>query len=238
MISETRTKFTSWLKSPRNAVIAGVSALAIVSVGTMSAFALTGTPTDTKTAQNSVTTAESTENLQNTASDSQNAAPATTAPTETAPSTTNTTTHTNTAPATTPQAPAAPVAPTYSDSYPAEWKNGCDAIDTWGMTTCQSSSYAAVKVNEAFGNMPKWGYTGQGDVSHWVANANAANIPVGTTPKLHSVGISGNFSAFVEAVNNDGTIDVSYYNWQYNKAFGYKTSIPASTYSNYIYFGN
>lgn len=236
MISETRTKVISWLKSPKNAVIAGAATVAVVSVGTASAFTLTGMPAEHK---NNAEVAQTAETSQNTTPQSTDTSTATAQPTDTSTSNTTNTTpqQTNTASTDTPQPPVAPVAPTYADTYPSEWKTQCDApypdgLDTWYQNKCQATSYAAWKVNESFGNMPKnWG-----DANSWLAKASAAGISTSTTPKAHSVGVQGNFVIWVEAVNSDGTIDVSYYNFGYSKAFGYKTSIPAATYSSYIYF--
>lgn len=131
--------------------------------------------------------------------------------------------------------------PTYTDSYPVAWKNECGGIDTWGMSKCYSASYTAWKVQETFGSMPAWGMGGQnGDPKNWPAKADAANIPRGTAPKVHSVGIQtsgvAGWSVWVEAVNSD-KITISYYNFNNDLKYGLKKDVPASSFITYIYFG-
>jgi surface antigen len=236
MISETRTKITSWLRSPKSLaakISIGATVVLAVSVPAVSAMVLNNEP---KTAQNSVISAE---NTQEAADLEQNTPTNSTTPAETstndatapANNTTGGSTGQNTQQTTPETTPAAPAAPVYSDSYPSDWKNQCDQLDTWGLNKCQSTSYAAWKVSEAGLNMPKY----WGDASTWPAKADTQNIPRGSTPKLHSVGVVGNFNAFVEAVNGD-MITVSWYNWGNTKQYGTWENIPASKFSTYIYF--
>lgn len=139
--------------------------------------------------------------------------------------------------------PQTPVQPTYTDTYP--FKSNCSSnpqqtstqMDSWGYNKCYSSSYTAWKVQEKFGTAPfNWG-----DPKNWLQAADNANISRGTTPKLHSVGIQttsgAGWSVWVEAVNDDGTIDISYYNFNNNLAYGKQYSVNSSAFSNYIYFG-
>lgn len=139
--------------------------------------------------------------------------------------------------------PQAPAQPTYTDSYP--FKANCSSnpqqtstqIDPWSYNKCYSSSYTAWKVQEKFGTAPfNWG-----DPKNWLQAADNANISRGTSPKLHSVGIQttsgAGWSVWIEAVNNDGTVDISYYNFNNNLAYGKQYSVNSSVFGNYIYFG-
>lgn len=139
--------------------------------------------------------------------------------------------------------PQTPVQPTYTDSYP--FKANCSSnpqqastqMDSWGYNKCYSSSYTAWKVQEKYGTAPfNWG-----DPRNWLQAADNANIPRGTTPKLHSVGIQATggagWSVWIEAVNDDGTVDISYYNFNNNLAYGKQYSVNSSVFGNYIYFG-
>lgn len=234
MISETRTKITSWLRSPKSlAAKLSIGAVVAIAAGVPAVSALVA-DNQPIASQNSVASAE---NEQKTADIDETAGTDTPQIGTSTPSegTESTETGTNSAPAGTTESAAqqntAPAAPVYSDSYPADWKNQCGQIDTWGQTKCQSTSYAAWKVSEAGLNMPKY----WGDASTWPAKADAANIPRGSTPKLHSVAVTGNFNAFVEAVNGD-TITVSWYNWGNTGQYGTWENIPASQFTTYIYF--
>ncbi len=101
------------------------------------------------------------------------------------------------------------------DTYP--WANvgfPNSISDPWGMYKRQCVSYTAWKVHESGRYMPYWG--GRGNAKQWDDNAIAAGIPVNTTPKVGSVGVSnaGTYGhvVYVEAVHDDGTITVSQYN--------------------------
>lgn len=228
-----------WLKKPRNSIFATAAAITITSLIIISMITINdnnsskldmkstvGNETSKKVSNGAKDVESEAETSTQTKSDTPNSSS-----TNSAQDTTQPSQPTTTSPQGTQQTP---VLPTYSDTYPVAWRNQCDTIDTWGQTKCQSTSYAAWKVNEIFGSMPmNWG-----DASTWPAKADAAHMPRGTTPQLHSVGVVGNFNVFVEAINADNTIDVSYYNWNFNKAFGFKNSVPASTYSTYIYFSS
>lgn len=139
--------------------------------------------------------------------------------------------------------PQTPVQPTYTDSYP--FKANCSSspqqtstqMDSWGYNKCYSSSYTAWKVQEKFGTAPfNWG-----DPKNWLQAADNANISRGTAAKLHSVGIQttggAGWSVWIEAVNDDGTVDISYYNFNNNLAYGKQYKVNSSVFANYIYFG-
>lgn len=139
--------------------------------------------------------------------------------------------------------PQAPVQPTYADTY--LFKSECVAnpqststqIDPLSYTKCFSASYTANKVNQTFGTTPQY----WGDPKNWPQAADNAHISRGTTPKLHSVGIQttggAGWSVWVEAVHDDNTIDISYYNFNNSLAYGTQYNVNPATFSTYIYFG-
>jgi surface antigen len=112
-----------------------------------------------------------------------------------------------------------------------------------GGYVCQCTSYAGWKVLE------RWGITitAWGDAKNWANSAAAPqrNYKVGTTPKLHSVAVNPNGQwghvMWVEAVNPDGTFDLSEYNNSSSSLsklpgdFGYRIKVsPAGL--KFIYF--
>lgn len=131
----------------------------------------------------------------------------------------------------------------YSSECPAAKYNGTQRADAWGMYTCECVSYAAWRVSDAYGNMPYWG--GKGNANQWYSNARNAGIPVGSTPKVGSVGVTSagpyGHVVWVEAVSGD-RVYVSQYNYaiaaiNYQKGEYSEMWVSASTY-NYIYFGD
>jgi len=116
-------------------------------------------------------------------------------------------------------------------------------VDPWGMYSRQCVSYTAWKVYQKNGYMPYWG--GRGNANQWPANARAAGIGVGTTPRAGSTGVmmSGAYGhiVWVESVNDNGTINISQYNY-YNaggSGWGHYSemyNISPGTYDYYIYF--
>lgn len=124
--------------------------------------------------------------------------------------------------------------------YPNSWANATQdtMVDSWGMYNRECVSYVAWRVNQAYGTMPYWGNI-QADAKYWPQNARAAGFGTGSTPKVGSAavmshGVYGHV-AWVEAVNGDGTVHVSQYNWVH----GYysEMTISASAFDTYIYFG-
>jgi surface antigen/peptidoglycan hydrolase CwlO-like protein len=129
----------------------------------------------------------------------------------------------------------------------AKW-NGTQFGDTWGMFICECVSYTAWKVHQAYRNMPFWG--GRGNANQWVQNARNAGIPVGTVPKVGSVGAHNNgpfgHVVWVEAirvVNGVTQVYISQYN-SANAATGWRSGMyselwmNASAFPHYIYFGD
>lgn len=124
--------------------------------------------------------------------------------------------------------------------YPSVWANAPQdsLVDSWGMYNRECVSYAAWKVAQTYGAgaMPYWG--GSGNANQWPGDAQAAGIPTGSTPKVHSVAI-WNVGAFghamwVEAVSGN-TIYVSQYNYDLQGHYS-EMSINGSGLT-YIYFG-
>jgi len=125
--------------------------------------------------------------------------------------------------------------------YPLKWLNaGLDAyVDDWGMYTRECVSYAAFKVDQAYGNMPYWG--GIGNANQWDDNARNIGIPYGNVPKAGSVGVIDNGTyghvAWVESVNADGTINISHFNIDWNGDYAEWYNVSPSFFNTYIYFG-
>jgi peptidoglycan DL-endopeptidase CwlO len=106
--------------------------------------------------------------------------------------------------------------PRPENSYPDKW---CAAaqdsmIDSWGMYNRECVSYTAWKVAESGRRMPYWG--GHGNANQWDENAEAAGIPVDTSPRAGDVAVSNRgyygHVMYVESVNANGTINISQYN--------------------------
>lgn len=125
--------------------------------------------------------------------------------------------------------------------YPSLWANApMNAyVDDWGMYSRQCVSYAAFRVQRAYGNMPWWG--GVGNANQWPGNARAAGIRTSSTPAAGTVGVvsSGVYGhvAWVESVNADGTINISHYNVGWMGDYSEWYNLDASYFDTYIYFG-
>lgn len=124
--------------------------------------------------------------------------------------------------------------------YPAHWANApMNAyVDNWGMYTRQCVSYAAFKVDQAYGNMPYWG--GRGNANQWGNNARAAGFKVSSAPAPGTVGVlyDGPYGhvAWVESVNGDGTITISQFNAGWTGDYSV-WRVSSSFFQEYIYFG-
>ncbi len=133
-------------------------------------------------------------------------------------------------------------------SYPASASGpygnwGCNypldnTLDNWGMYNRECVSYTAWMVYKTYGFMPYWG--GAGDAKQWPADATAAGIPIGTTPKVGSVAIymggAGDpwgHAMWVVGISGSKII-VDQYNLYYDGKF-YQTEINSSGLT-YIYF--
>jgi surface antigen len=126
--------------------------------------------------------------------------------------------------------------------YPSKWANAAQdsTLDSWGLYNRECVSYTAWRVYDTYGYMPYWG--GVGNANQWPGDARAAGIATGSTPKANSVaiwnvGVYGH-AMWVEAVNSDGSLWVSQYNYSYNGQYS-EMAVSASqarTFT-YIYFG-
>lgn len=136
--------------------------------------------------------------------------------------------------------------------YP--WEAGCwldgnawsyggtygDGTDPLGYGCRQCVSYTAWKVGQRTGNFPRY----WGNANMWPASARSAGYSIGSTPRVNSVGVisAGAYGhvVWVEAVNGDGTVDVSQYNYFNAGGSGWgnysRMRLSAATYDTYIYF--
>jgi surface antigen len=125
--------------------------------------------------------------------------------------------------------------------YPAAYANAPQdtVVDKWGMYNRECVSYTAWKVYQTYGFMPYWG--GRGNANQWPGDARAAGIDTGSTPKANSVAIwnvgAYGHAMWVEAVNSDGSLWVSQFNYDYTGHYS-EMSVSASMARNltYIYF--
>lgn len=117
---------------------------------------------------------------------------------------------------------------------------GGDGTDPLGYGCRQCVSYTAWKVGQRTGNFPRY----WGNANMWPASARASGYQTGSTPRANSVGVisAGAYGhvVWVEAVNGDGTVDISQYNYYNAGGPGWgnysKMRVSASTYDTYIYF--
>ena len=136
--------------------------------------------------------------------------------------------------------------------YP--WEEGCyvdenaisrggyngNGSDPLGYGCRQCVSYTAWKVLEKTDYAPRW----WGNANMWPSSARAAGFSTGNTPRPGAVGIisAGQYghSVWIEAVNSDGTVDVSQYNYYNAGGSGWghysKMRVSSATYDTYIYF--
>ncbi|MEI7689666.1 MAG: CHAP domain-containing protein [Candidatus Saccharibacteria bacterium] len=149
--------------------------------------------------------------------------------------------------------------------YPVKWLDqGLDYYtDDWGMLSRECVSYAAFKVDQAYGNMPHWGKLLIGNAWQWAfsgwlgfdgthassdqgmgyhqSNAERYGIPTGTIPKAGSVGVL--YGAYyghvvwVDSVNSDGTINISQFNNNWSGDYSEWKNLSPTYFDKYIYFG-
>lgn len=123
------------------------------------------------------------------------------------------------------------------------WSHGGaygDGTDPLGYGCRQCVSYTAWKVGQRTGNFPYY----WGNANMWPGSARASGYTTGSSPRANSVGVisAGQYGhvVWVEAVNGDGTVDVSQYNYYNAGGPGWgnysKMRVSASTYDTYIYF--
>jgi surface antigen/peptidoglycan hydrolase CwlO-like protein len=123
------------------------------------------------------------------------------------------------------------------------WSHGGaygDGSDPLGYGCRQCVSYTAWKVGQRTGNFPRY----WGNANMWPGSARASGYTTGSTPRTNSVGVisAGAYGhvVWIEAVNGDGTVDVSQYNYFNAGGAGWgnysKMRVSAATYDTYIYF--
>jgi hypothetical protein len=108
----------------------------------------------------------------------------------------------------------ASMGPACGGGYPERWcKAPLDSVvDNWGMYNRECVSYTAWKVASTGRNIP----AGLGDANNWPSRAKAFGVATDGHPRAGDVAIqydSGHgHSMYVEAVNGDGTLQISQYN--------------------------
>lgn len=115
-----------------------------------------------------------------------------------------------------------------------------DGTDPLGYACRQCTSYAAWKVLEKTGRE----YTYWGNARQWPGSADASGVSYGRTPRAQSVGVimAGDYGhvVWIEAVNGDGTVDISQFNSLNDGGPGWgnysEKRVSAGTYDYYIYF--
>ena len=118
-----------------------------------------------------------------------------------------------------------------------------DIPDPWGFLTRECTSYAAWYLNEKEGK--NWYNTqpGRGSAKYWDEIANTLGWTVSSSPKVGAAiswkgplysGDQWGHVAIVEAVNSNGTIDISEYNWV-KYSYSYRSNVNPGIYGSYVY---
>lgn len=124
-----------------------------------------------------------------------------------------------------------------STSYPF---SGIDEPDPWDFLTRECTSYAAWYWNVKLGK--DWTNTqpGRGSARYWPELARTQGYSVSQTPRVGAIvswygplysGDQWGHVAIVEAVNSDGTIDLSEYNWT-KYAYDYRKNVSPGNYGS------
>jgi surface antigen len=112
-----------------------------------------------------------------------------------------------------------------------------NTADNWGMYNRECVSYTAFKAHQAYGYNP----IGWGNANQWPGNARASGLRVDSdeepgTVAIWDVGYYGH-AMWVEAVNGDGSIIVSQFNYSYNGTYSeMKVSASQAATFHYIHF--
>lgn len=130
----------------------------------------------------------------------------------------------------------------YAASCPQQnWRYTGAVVLAYGGALCECTSYAGWKTYEFYGvAVGAWG-----DAKYWGVSAAARGYRVDSNAEAHTVGYqtSGTWGhvVWIEAVNADGTVNVSEYNNYYSSVsgskadYGYRVNVPASSFM-YIHF--
>lgn len=128
--------------------------------------------------------------------------------------------------------------------YPWANEPNSYAVDPWFFYKRQCVSYAAWKFQAVYGLVFYNTRPGQGSAWNWPALARDQGYHTSSSPRAQSVvswGIGTNMPyghvAWVESVNGDGTINVSEYNWGWERSYSERRNIDPNRYGNptYIY---
>jgi len=130
----------------------------------------------------------------------------------------------------------------YASQCPQQnWRYTGKVILAYGGAICECTGYAGYKVYERYGvTIGSWG-----DAKYWGVSASSRGYRVDDQPEAGSVGYqtSGTWGhvVWIEAVNSDGSVNLSEYNNRYSSVsgspadFGYRVNVPASSF-RYIHF--
>ncbi|TSC93087.1 MAG: N-acetylmuramoyl-L-alanine amidase [Candidatus Berkelbacteria bacterium Athens1014_28] len=128
--------------------------------------------------------------------------------------------------------------------YPYKQPPKVYVLDPWNFYMSECTGYVAWYWNVKRGK--RWYNTqpGRGSARYWPEIASTLGYSVSGTPQvgaivswygpLYSTDIWGHV-AIVEAVNGDGTIDVSEYNWSYEHDGGTRSHINPANWGSYSY---
>ena len=128
-----------------------------------------------------------------------------------------------------------------SSGYPY---SAIDVPDAWGFLTRECTSYAAWAWNARFGK--RWHNTqpGRGSAKYWPEIARTLGYSVSSTPRVGAIiswsgplfsGDAWGHVAIVEVVNDNGTIDLSEYNWSPPHGYSYRRNVNPSSYGSHSY---
>ncbi len=117
-----------------------------------------------------------------------------------------------------------------------------DEPDAWGFLTRECTSYAAWYLNVVRGTRFVNTRPGSGSAYNWANLARDQGLTVSGSPRVGAVISWGagpltsgwGHVAAVEAINGDGTIDISEYNW-IRYAYSYRRNVSPGDYGSYSY---
>lgn len=126
-----------------------------------------------------------------------------------------------------------------SSGYPY---GSIDEPDAWGFLTRECTSYAAWYLNVMEGKDFVNTRPGSGSAYNWPNLARDQGLTVSSSPRVGaaiswaagSLTSSWGHVAIVEAVNSDGTIDISEYNW-IKYSYSYRSHVRPGDYGSYSY---
>lgn len=128
--------------------------------------------------------------------------------------------------------------------YPYKQPPGVYVVDPWNFYQSECTGYAAWYWNARLGK--RWTNTqpGRGSARYWPEIARTLGYSVSSTPRVGAIvswagplysGDQWGHVAIVEAVNSDGTIDVSEYNYSYEHNGGTRSHISPGHWGSFSY---